>query len=379
MKLLEKILLPVDFLHDNNESLINTAVYLAEVFNSEITVINVIPQKSDDEQVKKYFKKYAEDNISSLERELKSRGVHRLKSLLEYGSPFERILGVSEKEDFNVILAGPGNNTSASHNLGVTVRKLIRKTSIPVWVVRPDAPGTIKRIFCPVDFSDASKRALSNAILLASKTGAELKLISVYEPIDIISRRISADLDDYNQKSRASYEEQLERFLKDFNFDKIKFSSEVLMGKPEEVILDELNKKHYDLLLMGTTGRTALSRILVGSVTEKVIEECLVSFITTKNRNILNPEYELKIANLESLLNKARQSMDEGDYERATMLFEKAMAIDDLLVPAVMGASEAYEKLNNKKKANQHRQHAQEIVRRLFGEEGVRMLGNLEI
>lgn len=365
--MLEKILLSIDFLEEDNESLVNMAANLAGTFNSEITILNVVPHKSDDEEVKNYFRRYAEDHMNKLVTEFESKGVSRLNPLLVSGSPFDKILETSEKEDFNVILAGPGKNGPNPLNPGVTVRKLIRKTTVPVWVVRGGAVDGYKRILCPVDFSDASKRALRNAILLASKMKAELRVISVYEPIEIVSRRIATNLDDYNQRSLNIYKEQFNQFLKDFSFSNINYSAEILTGKPELVILKELNSRKHDLLIMGTTGRTGITRILVGSVTEKVIEECPVSFITTKNRNILNPEFEFKISSLETLLNKAQECMNEGDYERAAMLYEKAISKDDLLIPAVQGAAQAYEKLQDGRKAKEYRQHAGEIIRRLYG------------
>jgi nucleotide-binding universal stress UspA family protein len=367
MKLLDKILLCIDFLEENNESLVNMAAYLFRVFNSEVTILNVVPDKTDDQEVKSYFQRYADDQMKNLIAELGSKGVNRLNPLLLTGNPLEKILETSEKEEFNVILAGPGKNGSNPNSPGVTIRKLIRKTSVPVWVVRPGSSEGLQHILCPVDFSDASKRALANAVLLATKMKAELRIFSVFEPLEMVSRRISTNLDEYNQKSLASYKDQFKDFLKGFTFSNIKYSTEILFGKPERIILKELKTGKYDLLLMGTTGRTGINRILVGSVTEKVIEDCPVSFITTKNRNILNPEFELKISSLETLLNKARECMKEGDYARAAVLFEKAMMKDDMLIPAVQGAAEAYEKLQDSRKAMHYRQHAEEIIKRLYG------------
>jgi nucleotide-binding universal stress UspA family protein len=186
MKLLENILLAVDFADKENQSLIDTTANLAKIFNSSVVAINVIPEKTDDKEVSKYLRSYANENMEKLEAKLLEKGIDKLSTHVISGNPFERILETSEKEDYNVILAGSGKN-GESNKPGVTVRKLIRKTSVPVWVVKPDKAFSVNNILCPVDFSEASKRALSNAILLASKMHARLRVLSVYDPIELVS------------------------------------------------------------------------------------------------------------------------------------------------------------------------------------------------
>ena len=72
MKLLENILLAVDFVEKDNQSLIDTAAFLAKIFNSSIVAINVIPEKTEDKEVSQYLLNYAKENIKKLETELDS-------------------------------------------------------------------------------------------------------------------------------------------------------------------------------------------------------------------------------------------------------------------------------------------------------------------
>jgi hypothetical protein len=53
----------------------------------------------------------------------------------------------------------------------------------PVLAVKPGSRPLIRKIFCPVDFSEASKRALINALHLSRTFEAHLTVLTVYEPL----------------------------------------------------------------------------------------------------------------------------------------------------------------------------------------------------
>ena len=99
MRMLEKILVTIDFLHENNESLINTATYLAGIFNSEITVLNVLPQNSEDNEVKNFFRKFAEENLKILKEQFDSKGINYINTLVLTGNPFDKILETRSQRD----------------------------------------------------------------------------------------------------------------------------------------------------------------------------------------------------------------------------------------------------------------------------------------
>ena len=365
MKFLEKILLVVDFIDHDNKNLVDAAIHLSRIFNSKIVVLNVISGRTDDKSVRKYLHKYASEEMEKLVNTFKNADVHHKIRIVE-GSPFEQIIESSEKEDFNLILAGPGKTGSDIQRPGITIRKLIRKSAVPVWVIKEAPRDGFKDILCPVDFSDSSRRALTNAILLSSKMKANLKIISVFEPVEVISGRISDDLDEHNEKSFNSYVNQFDNFIEEYNLSGINISTEVMKGKPEIEILEELRSGKYDLLLMGTTGKSGLSRILIGSVTEKVIEESPVSFITTRKKNIINAEFELKISQLEMLLKEAGANMENGEFEKAGELYVKCLDIDSFLLPAIKGAFRAFRKAGKEKKAKHYALYEKEIERRLW-------------
>lgn len=171
--------------------------------------------------------------------------------------------------------------------LGSTAERIIRKSNKPVWVIKNDTLLSIKRILYPVDFSVESKRALNNAITLAQKFNAELIIFSVYELADADSLRYRFDWDEYKHSLRSLHMKEFNSFLEGFDLIDLNFKIETKGGSPAKEILQTIKKYKSDLLVMGTTGRSGISKILIGSVTEKVIRELPCSFITQKSENLI--------------------------------------------------------------------------------------------
>ena len=89
-------------------------------------------------------------------------------------------------------------------------------------------------------------------------------------------------------------------FLKNFDLTDIRLKKETQKGDPAVEILKALKRYKSDLLIMGTTGKSGLIRILMGSVTEKVIREVPCSFLTLKSEDIISLTLETRIRDIES-------------------------------------------------------------------------------
>jgi nucleotide-binding universal stress UspA family protein len=122
--------------------------------------------------------------------------------------------------------------------------------------------------------------------MLAGKYKSALCILTVYEPIDYVSKRINVDLEEENETRLKRVKNEMRTFLKEFNLDGVNHKIEVKRGKVDEKILNTIKKQPIDLLIMGTNGRTGLSRFIMGSVTEKVIREMPCSFITIKDFDV---------------------------------------------------------------------------------------------
>lgn len=373
MKLLQNILTPVDFGLASLQA-VNQSIKLAEVFGSSITLIHVLSSKNITTKLLPVFKDQAKEKLDEIAFKIKSMGLNVRKIVLTQGIPVEKIALEAQSFQYNVIVTGTGNKPKTDRfQLGTTVEKLLRKSQVPVWVAKHDG-SSIKNVVCPVDFSQASARALTNAIFIAEKLKATLHIINVYEPLKYYSERFNVDTSEENKLLVANQESELNRFLKGFSYRTVAYKKYLISGSASVEILDFIKKKKVDLLVMGTTGKTTLNRLLMGSVTEKTTREIPCSFITTKALDITNEYVENNLTNLESLLNAAKALFDEGKFEEAKEKYESTLEFYPDNIPAFKGLINTYKGLGETDNAEKAYQQAREIIVRTWGASFVEQL-----
>jgi universal stress protein A len=125
--------------------------------------------------------------------------------------------------------------------------------------------GMLKKILAPTDFSDLSARGVRYACQLAKEVGAEIIVLDVIV------------LDESNAISKREREQHKKR-LNEFIAEKIADAGAGLTirqvvdaGQAFGAIVDCAEKEGVDLIVMSSHGRSGLSRMLIGSVTDKVL------------------------------------------------------------------------------------------------------------
>lgn len=368
MKLLKNILVTIDF-SESSKYVIENSIRLAEKFHSQITLMHVIADEKISSEILKMYTESVKLKLENISSTIKSKGIEVNKIIIEKGVPFEKIILEAQNNEYNVIIAGSGNKEKQeAYKLGTTVEKIVRKNQIPVWVVKNEDLKEIHKIICPVDFSDASKRALNNAITLAHKFGAELLIMNVFIPVNYSSMRFEVDNASENKELKKKQEKNLNEFLEQFDFSHIKYRIEIKEGEPFLEILKGIMKNKIELLVMGTTGKTGLSRLLMGSVTEKVIREVPCNFITTKSVDITDNYFDSNLKSIESILSSARKSFEKKDFEHALEKYHIALKQYPDNIPVILGIIETYEAIENKTKAEYYKVYGREVVKRIWGD-----------
>jgi nucleotide-binding universal stress UspA family protein len=121
----------------------------------------------------------------------------------------------------------------------------------------------------PVDGSDGSARAVVKALSLAKETGADITALYVMEFPYLVSVDLNYSYPDIIEIIKKRGNEVLDTVKKQGLRLGVSVKTKLVEGIPDDQIIKEAKKD--DLIVMGCKGRTALSRILVGSVCEKVL------------------------------------------------------------------------------------------------------------
>lgn len=131
----------------------------------------------------------------------------------------------------------------------------------------------IRHLLAPTDFSDASKQAVMYAFGLAQACGAKVSLLHVVEPLTfpldgyIAPELITTLLQDLEREAHS----QLAELLSGAGSINVAVTPHLMVGVPYQKILETAAAEHVDLIVMATHGRTGLSHLVLGSVTEKVV------------------------------------------------------------------------------------------------------------
>lgn len=366
MKLLEKILVPIDIEKVSNDQL-EVAVKLADSFNSKIILLSVLPEEAKQDSIKNYIESFTKAELNKL-IDFMSYPEDKISTILEYGNRFNKIISVSESENVNLIIHV--NHSSGSDEkvlIDVLSEKLVRKSSKPVMIVKPGVNIVPKTILCPIDYSDSSERALKNAVKIARVFNSTLFIINVYEPIEeSFSGRLNIDFNEENKKQESLNKQQFEDFISKFNFTELNYKTNILTGNPESVIKEFIAKNSIDLVFIGATGKTFIQRLLLGSVVESILRDLPASMIVTKAENLLDLKIEADISSLEKHFNQAKKLEDLGYYNEAIEQLKVCLQINDLHIPVLRRLSNLYLKLGENELSENYMNKSHEILRRIW-------------
>lgn len=158
----------------------------------------------------------------------------------------------------------------------------------------------MKTILVPTDFSECSINAAYYALNLAKIFNSSITLLNAYH---VPTVGASYSLKGLNEELKKDSNSQLENIKKKFNndFKNIEINTRSSFGLGVTEILDELYRKEYDLIVMGTTGASGIKGVLLGSTTSAIIGSTKTPIMAVP----LNVEYVTpKIFSLASDLKK---------------------------------------------------------------------------
>lgn len=139
-----------------------------------------------------------------------------------------------------------------------------------------------KNILIPTDGSEANEKAVEKGLSLARLVGAKAKILFVVDTStfrDIPPDEVITNITSYMEKKG---DEVLSRIQEKADEMGVEIERSVQEGHPAEIIIDESD--NHDMIVIGTHGRSGLSRLLVGSTTERVVRHssCPVMVIKIK-------------------------------------------------------------------------------------------------
>jgi nucleotide-binding universal stress UspA family protein len=180
-------------------------------------------------------------------------------------------------------MATHGRGPMSRFWLGSTADGLVRHSTVPILLLRPDeetpdqmADFTPERVVVPLDGSSEGEAILSHAIEVAGDEGTQFDLLRVYPyPRDLASsylpRTVQLNTNVFEDGRKAAVKYVTTEAGKLVERGLAAEGHVVTEGDPASGILGFAERSVADLIAMSTHGRGGVSRLVLGSVTDKVV------------------------------------------------------------------------------------------------------------
>jgi len=141
----------------------------------------------------------------------------------------------------------------------------------------------LRRILCPIDFSDFSRRALDHALVLAHWYQStvtllhvrEIALFAAYAPGSGVVPSAMLTPDD-----RQAILDSMKRLAESEAGPGAPIDFQIAEGHVADAIVAQAMDARSDLIVLGTHGRSGFERLVLGSVTEKVLRKAACPVLT---------------------------------------------------------------------------------------------------
>lgn len=143
----------------------------------------------------------------------------------------------------------------------------------------------MRRVLHPSDFSPASRPAFRRAVALAKALRGRLLIAHVLPPPPLVGEgyMTPATIEAMLRGPRDAAQRQLRALVRRGRAAGVPVSSLLLeAGVTHEQIVRAARRQHADVIVMGTHGRTGLTRLMLGSIAARVIATAPCPVLTVR-------------------------------------------------------------------------------------------------
>jgi universal stress protein E len=286
------LLVGVDFSPCSADA-VKEAIRLAAFTEARVSVVHVL-----DDEVMRYLKGQTVLDEARTRSEAQARledfvrehagDYDRVETLLRVGHPFGELVTVCMETNPDLLLLGARGHGDDDSRVGVIASKCLRKAPLPVLLCQDRRGDPFKQIVCCVDYSPTGKRAIIQAIQVATLEKAALDFVHVFASPYTYQESGTGyftsgleNSEDFAKIMKQNLRNYLTAFEEDLKGLEVTQTvvDRVSMGHG---IIDRLCEVRGDLLVMGTRGRTGWKKLLLGTTAEHVIHRAPCSILAVK-------------------------------------------------------------------------------------------------
>lgn len=291
-----------------DETLVNFASFIARANQTKkIYFTNVIRNLNIPKDVLTEFPNLIENMVEERKTQMKeivekyfeNEKEIELAYVVKEGQLSKKILKLAHEKSADMIIVGRKVNLPGT---GVLSQRLARRASCSLLIVPENAQPKIDKLLVPSDFSDYSKDAMEEAVLIAEKYGNNTEIIcqNVFT-VPSGYHFTGKSYEEFTAIMQMHAEINFKKFIRKIDTKNIDIRPVYTQDEdddPVEDILAKAKEISADAIVIGAKGRTAATALFIGSMAERLIQlndefPLLVTRPKGKNAGIL--DYILEI------------------------------------------------------------------------------------
>jgi len=291
---IKQILVPTDF-SENAEHALNYAIELAAQCSAKIHLLHtpVIPtyllmdlSYSPGPEAVTRILNDAQEELDAQSKMIGDAGIEHF-SVIREGTVHEVIRDYAKEHDIDLAVIGTHGRTGVSKLMyGSVAERVIKTVHTPVIVIPPDGGKLPSCIVIAYDFSSPSKRAAEVARAIHGVCRGPLHLVHSYLDVWGEYTDRGAVVGEAAEKRREALRLGLEEMLQAeaqelFSIDSQSIQTHLVTGDPAEGILQVAEDVGATLICAGTTGKSGIERLLIGSVARRLLHDGKVPLLLT--------------------------------------------------------------------------------------------------
>lgn len=287
-----RILCAIDF-SDGSQLALRTAARLAKEADAELVLLHVwhlpaisfLAEHPSPPEPARLAQEEQEQVLATAVEQAIALGAPRVSSRFLSGAPWDQIVEASQgASPSDLIVMGSHGRTGLSRFLlGSVAEKVVRHAPCSVLITRErGSTAPFQQVLCPLDFSEGARPAAELAAELTTAGGAGITLLHVLElPVAVAGEAFPRDFLESLDKRAATLLEQWAAHLRAKT--EVPVTTRIRIGGPGAQAVAVLEQDPgFDLVIVGSDGRTGLRRALLGSVAEKIVRHAPCSVLVAR-------------------------------------------------------------------------------------------------
>lgn len=291
---INQILVPTDF-SENAQHAVDYGIELAKQCSAKLHLLHtpVIPTyllmdlsySPGPEAVTRILNE-SQEALDKQAKTIAEAGVEHFTAIRE-GTVHEVIRDYAKEHDVDLVVVGTHGRTGVSKLMyGSVTERVIKTVHTPIIVVPPqDGRTRPTSVVVSYDFSGPAKRAAEVAQAIHCAVPGPLHFVHSYLDVwgEYTDRGavVGEAAEKRREALRLGLQEMLEADAKKLFPDDAQVETHLVTGDPAEGILRVAGDVGASLVCAGTTGKSGIERLLIGSVARRLLHDCKVPLLLT--------------------------------------------------------------------------------------------------